>query len=251
MRQGSFNFDDPLDDVAGRSGARAAAAALTWGVLLKTPPAVRKQPFIIISSPLTRCVDTAVYVAAALRAAGFAVEGNLRIANCLAEETSNLLRYFSHQSIFPRSIVDLLPMHEVLKRGPPGVEYMKDDTSQDFRVHTLDLPNTNQRGLCKRMLDCVDWCKATYPDHNLVIVGHLHLVMSQLLQWQVANPRGRVGFAAFTACLMGRDGLDQHRWFWPGIPTTQVARGRRVQVAKLVGPVMKLSKVMSSGVTTM
>ncbi|WIA10897.1 hypothetical protein OEZ85_011063 [Tetradesmus obliquus] len=224
VRQGSSSFDDPLDAVAGKQGAEVAADALLWGVLLQAPMPVRGRPFMIITSPLERCIDTSLGVLHKLLAAGFKVEG-MRIANCLAEESYNMLKLAGRQ---PDALVtDLLPMHQVLRRtaerntllGSLGLDYVHDGAG-DYKVHSLELPNTDRHGACPRMLGCVDWCKAKYPDHNLLFVGHLHLVASQLMRWK-RDVWDRLGFATFVAWQEG----EGRRWHWPGIPKSPNARG--------------------------
>jgi hypothetical protein len=99
--------------------------------------------------------------------------------------------------------------------------------------------------VCKRMLDCVKWCMAKYPGHNLLCVGHLHLVASQLRTWGDDSRTARdwysttrVGFAAF-ASWVDRGPTTTQRWYWQGIPHDN-ARGKRVRRSSLA-PVVKSS----------
>lgn len=177
VRMGSTSFDDPLNSVAGAQGAETAADALLWGVLLQQQAAVAKRkPFMVITSPLERCIDTSLHVLHKLQDAGFDVRG-YRIANCLAEETYNLLRHVATNRP-QKTIADLLPMHEVLRRtadrnlitGNLGLDYVHNPNAAgqpNYRIHDLlPLHDTNHQGVCQRMLNCVDWCMAKYPDYN-------------------------------------------------------------------------------------
>lgn len=233
VRQGTRSVDDPLNSVAGESGAHAAAQVLIGDVLQQLPSDLQRRPFMVVSSPFVRCTDTAMHVARSMRDAGYDVQ-HFRIANCMAEESSNILRYFKHRSDAPATVTELLPMAAVLDRtvqrnrlaAELGPSYARN--SDGFRDHALATADTNRHGFCARLLQCVRWCMELYPHHNLLFVGHLHLVASCLRSWSEDGSHFDLGFAAFAAWV---DGASS-RWVWRGIPH-KGAKGRVVQLDSL------------------
>lgn len=238
VRLGLNTFDDPLDTVAGADGALKAAKVFVREVLDKQPPSICNRPFVVVSSPLDRCIATSLALVHGLQAEGCEVSGFL-LANGLAEESYNLLRY--RNARHATTITDLLPMQQVLKRTHArsslarslGLRYLR-NAAGGHHDHDLHLRNTDATGASPRMLACVQWAASRFPGHNVVAVGHRHLVASKLKAWGMRRMAKRTNFVTFAAWTERLRSGVQRRWFWPGIGgDEQNVRGQKASLEAL------------------
>lgn len=241
VRQGVPHFDDPLSKRKGKVGVSMAAEALLWSVIMQQSQSVRQKPYVVITSPLQRCIDTGTQLSHRLKQAGFNVS-TLRIANCLAEETANILHRAPDWARQEQAEIEfLLPPQQVLMRAANsarglGLAWQYMQTNQgNRRSHLLSVANTNSKGRCQRMLDCVDWCKQQFPGHNVVCVGHLHLIASYLYDMGIRGHKP--GFASFIARLESTHNRTTH-YYWSGIPRSLGAASKNTIKHSLLQPVV-------------